>query len=292
MKKLLLASVFLTIFSVSSVFGISIVAGECSRTTSVSNVDEVLKVMSFNIRYAKAPDGTNSWKHRRKAVAAMICDQHPAVFGLQEALTEQIRYLHRHCPGYQHVGVGREDGVHEGEHMAVFFDSSLFTLLDWHTYWLSDTPDVPSLGWDAACRRTATWVKLQRKSDGRCFYFVDTHLDHVGTAARRNGLSLIVDSIDAMNHEGYPMILVGDFNVEPENECLIPLNHRMQSARLTAEHSDTTPSFNGWGKRTECIDYIYHSGFTRCLDFRVVTQQYLHTPFVSDHYPVTAILEF
>ena len=101
------------------------------------NVTEPLPVMSFNVRYGTASDGEHVWPKRRDAACAMILDQHPAVFGVQEALDFQLAYFEEHCPGYKYVGVGREDGVHEGEHMAVFYDSERIDLLEWGTYWLS-----------------------------------------------------------------------------------------------------------------------------------------------------------
>ena len=60
-----------------------------------------LSVMSFNVRYGTAKDGDNVWENRRDAACAMICDQHPAVFGVQEALDFQLAYFREHCPGYQ-----------------------------------------------------------------------------------------------------------------------------------------------------------------------------------------------
>ena len=136
-----------------------------------------LPVMSFNVRYGTAKDGDHVWENRKDAACAMILDQRPAVFGVQEALDFQLTYFEEHCPGYKYVGVGREDGIHEGEHMAVFYDTERIELLEWGTYWLSETPFQPSLGWDAACRRTATWTLLKDKVAGRNFYFVNTHLD-------------------------------------------------------------------------------------------------------------------
>ena len=73
-----------------------------------------VKVMSYNIRYGTADDGDHIWPNRREAAAAMINDQHPLVFGVQEALDFQLEYLQENCPGYKCVGVGREDGVSYG----------------------------------------------------------------------------------------------------------------------------------------------------------------------------------
>lgn len=257
----------------------------CSKTKDI-------KVMSFNIRLGVADDGENSWENRKPATAALLNDQSPVVFGVQEAYGFQIDYIKDNCPQYDCVGVGRDDGADEGEHMSVFFDTNLIELENWGTYWLSETPDTVSFGWDAACRRTATWTLLKVKETGKQFYFVNTHLDHKGKEARKNGLALIVERISAMNPEGFPMVLTGDFNVRPDNPCLSDLDKIMKSARAYAEDSDDTPSANGFKAPKSIIDYIYYSGFEKCTDFKVVTQSYVGIPFVSDHYPVVATLVF
>ncbi len=253
-----------------------------------------VKVMSYNIRYGTADDGDYIWANRRDAAVAMIQDQDPLVFGVQEALDFQLEYLEENCPAYKHVGVGREDGVSDGEHMAVFYNSEKAELVNWGTYWLSETPDVPSLGWDAACKRTATWTLIKDLTTGKHFYFVNTHLDHVGKEARRNGLVLLVERIGAMNPEGYPMILCGDFNVYPTDPCLKDLRGLMLDARETATVTDEGTTWHNWGKvdGTPGIDYIFYKGFKACDSFQRVTQPYNGVNYVSDHYPVTAVLQY
>ena len=128
-----------------------------------------IRVMSYNIRLGVAKDGDNAWENRREATPAMLRDVKPAVFGVQEAYDFQVQYILEQCPEYKAVGVGRDDGVSKGEHMSVFYDSTRVELLEWGTYWLSETPDVPSYGWDAACRRTATWTLLREIATGQKF---------------------------------------------------------------------------------------------------------------------------
>ena len=255
---------------------------------------EPLPVMSFNVRYGSADDGDNVWMNRRDAACAMINDQHPAVFGVQEALDFQLDYFQENCPGYKYVGVGREDGLHDGEHMAVFYDTDRIELQEWGTYWLSETPFKPSLGWDAACRRTATWTLMKDKATGRSFYFVNTHLDHVGKEARRKGLLLLVERIAAMNPDGYPMILTGDMNVYPDDPCLNELRTLMQDSRQTAKVTDNDLTYHGWGrvKDKAPIDYIFYAGFEKCDKFEVIRQPYAGVTYVSDHYPVKATLRY
>ncbi|MBR5274194.1 MAG: endonuclease/exonuclease/phosphatase family protein [Bacteroidales bacterium] len=250
-----------------------------------------LKVMSYNIRLGSAQDGTNSWSLRYLATGEMLKDQKPDVFGVQEALEYQIRYIEDMC-GYESVGVGREDGKKEGEHMSILWNKKKVSMMKWGTFWLSETPEKPSKGWDAECFRTATWALMKDKATGSKFYFVNTHLDHVGAEAQKNGLKLIVEKIAQLNDDGYPVVLVGDFNMEPGNKTMAQVDAVMQSARNIAAKTDSHDTFNGWGKGSGIIDYIYVSGFSSCPEYQTVTKRYEDRKFVSDHYPVFARLIF
>ena len=247
-------------------------------------------VMSYNVRFGAAKDGDNSWEFRRSATPAMLKKYHPDVFGVQEALPEQIDYILETAPGYKCYGIGRNDGV-EGERMSVFYNTKRFELEDCGTWWLSETPDVPSKGWDAKHPRTATWTLLKDLKAGRELYFVDTHLDHRGAVARREGLAMIVSKVREMNPD-VPMVLVGDFNVEPADSCLLALDGLMLDARSTAEKTVDTPSFNGFKAPHKTIDYIYYSGFSAAKKFSVVTESFDGKPFISDHYPIVSTLKY
>lgn len=253
--------------------------------------DEV-KVISYNIRFVNKKDGANIWQNRSKASPAMIKDYAPDVFGVQEALFSQLEYLDEKLPKYSFVGVGREDGKKKGETMAIFYNTRKVRLLDWGTYWLSETPDKPSRGWDADCKRTATWTLMEMKDSGRKFFYVNTHLDHRGDVAQQKGLELIVERIAAMNPEELPMILTGDFNVTPEDPVLGGLNAKMLDARKTALKTDSRATFNAWGKSASIIDYIYYSGFSECAEYETIVRQYKGVLYISDHYPIVSRLVF
>ena len=262
-----------------------------SSAKKVSGQD-TLSVISFNIRMGEGKDGTNSWQFRCPATIYMLRDKQPDIFGLQEAYDYQVLFIRENMLDYKSVGVGREDGKHEGEHMSIFYNKKKISLLKWGTFWLSETPEKPSMGWDAACFRTATWALMKDKRSGHKFYYVNTHLDHVGKTAQKEGLALIVERIREINPEGFPMVLTGDFNVESNDPVLTDLNKMMKDARVSAERTDSLNSFNGWGKSSSIIDYIYYSGFSSCPKFETVQKKYGDFPFISDHYPVRAVLIF
>lgn len=271
---------------------LTFIAAFCCFTAKAQQGDDItitpMRVVSFNVRLGVAKDGKNAWSKRCPAAGEMFKTIQPTVLGVQEAYDFQIKYLEENCPEYACVGVGREDGAHQGEHMSIFYRKQDVELLDWGTYWLSETPDIPSLGWDAACMRTATWALLKHKKSGKQFFYVNTHLDHVGHIARREGLKLLVERIGMMNPNGWPMILTGDFNVLPDDPCLKNLDAMMQSARTFARFSDTHGSFNDWGKAEESIDFIYYSAIRDCISFRVIRESFAGVKYISDHYPVVA----
>ena len=253
--------------------------------------DSGLKVISYNIRMGSANDGTNSWQYRYPASAMMIDDQKPDIFGLQEALPDQFKYMDEILVDYKGVGVPRDDGKKNGEIMAIFWNKKTISMLKWGTFWLSETPDEPSLGWDAACKRTATWALMKDKKTGRKFFYVNTHLDHVGWEARKNGLALIVDYIGRMNPKGYPMVLTGDFNMDTTRPEFDDLKKIMKNTREVAFKTDRHNTYNGWGKDKESIiDHIFYSGFSSCAEYQTIDKPYNKRTFISDHYPVSAIL--
>lgn len=256
--------------------------------------DYDLKVMSYNIRMGTVKDGTNSWEYRYPATAMMIQDQKPDVFGVQEAFDFQIRFIEDNFTDYDCVGVGRDNGKSEGEHMSIFWNKKTVKMIKWGTFWLSETPEKPSKGWDAACKRTATWALMKDKNTGKMFYFVNTHLDHRGSEARRQGLNLIVSRIDEINQKGYPMVLTGDFNMKPDDAALTGLEQKMQSARKIAPKTDNHATLNLWGKGKAdmVIDYIYVTGFSACPEYHTITEKYGAWKYVSDHYPIYAKLIF
>ena len=176
--------------------------------------------------------------------------------------------------------------------MTVLYKTEVLELKEHGTWWLSETPDVPSTGWDAKYPRTATWVLMKDLRCNKDFYLVDTHLDHKGVEARKNGLAMVMSMIKEMNPD-IPLVLMGDFNVEPGDPCLDDVERLMKNARKVAKKSDSTFSFNGYQPEPQKeIDYIYFNGFKGALDFRVVTESYDNKPFISDHYPIVSTLVY
>lgn len=253
------------------------------------------KIISFNVRYSSAPeiDGDNRWELRRDAAVKMVAQQKPLAMGLQEACPDQIDFLDLNLTGYKHIGVGRDDGKRAGEMMAIYYDTTRLTLLDSGTFWLSETPEKVSIGWDAACNRTCTWGHFKMKDTDFEFLYFNTHLDHLGSLARKNSIKLIVDKMTELNPDNVPVFLSGDFNSTTDDPIFDPLKASLKDAREVSAISDKIITYNGFGTVTDnpntrkewVIDHIFFSGVNP-MAFMVLNGNY-GVPFISDHYPIS-----
>ena len=255
-----------------------------------------IRVISFNIRVDNAADGTNVWRNRRDAVVTMIERERPMLLGLQEAQPHQITYLSEHCPDYAWYGLGRDtgkvppatDSYAAEETMAIFWRTAELELLDKGTFWLSETPDQVSKGWDASYRRTCTWAGFRHKKSGQTCYFFNTHLDNDGKVAREESIKLLVSRMKTINSKRRVSFLTADFNSNVTDACFAPLHVYMRDARANAAVSDDYPSWNGYGASTGRLDHVFFSG-DNCTarEFRTLRGDY-GVPYISYHYPVAA----
>lgn len=260
---------------------------------------EGISVMSYNIRSDNGlrKDGTNSWEFRWKAAIDVINDIKPDVIGLQELTPLQIPALKEFCRNYKMKGVGRDDGKKKGEFASLMYNTATISLLKWGTFWLSETPDRPTVGWDAKYPRTATWAIFKCRKSGRKFLMLNTHLDHKGGKAREEGLRLVCQKAEELNKDGLPVVVTGDFNIKPGDPAFAGMEGSgLEDVRVKADIKDQVGSFHGWGKESKIIDYIFVKGFSAFPMFRTVTQKYPDEAgephFVSDHFPIISCLIF
>ena len=254
-----------------------------------------IKVMTFNIRLSPREDfdGDNCWNNRREAVIRMLEESKPDLFGIQEGYITQVNYMEENLPEYGRYGVCRDDGLERGEANAIFWRNDRFDMKQCQTYWLSETPDTVSLGWDGACRRIVTWAQLRDKETGRDIWFFNTHFDHVGKVAREEAGKLIVARMDALVPEGDAIFLTGDFNANWDDPILDPIRSELQNCRETAPLTDDGNTFHAWGKKdvpagTDIIDHIFYKNATPVL-FQTLDSDKYGRWLISDHYPIKGV---
>ena len=279
MKKIFFALATLAAFAVAG----------CTSSAGEQDV----RVISYNIRYLNTKDGDNGWEFRKQASINMVNEEQPTVFGLQEAVKAQVDFLNENLPDYDYYGVGRDDGVEKGEFMAIFYDKNEVKLLDKGTFWLSATPDTPSKGWDGQCFRTCTWTLFECKDTGKQFAFFNTHLDHRGKEAQREGMKTIVAKIKELVPENVPVFLSGDFNTRTDQPLYEPLKAIMTDSRELATETDHRGTYTGFRVRENpvVVDHIFVRG-AEVDKFQVLCDKNYGAPYISDHWPVMTTARF
>ena len=187
---------------------------------SIFLINNDLKVLSYNIRYNNPNDGVNHWEYRKQTIANFINEENPDFAGLQEVTHSQLEFLLSNLIDYDYVGVGRDDGKQKGEYSPIFFDSNKFSFLEGDTFWLSETPNSISVGWDASMERICTYGLFEERKLKRKIFVFNTHFDHVGDLARKNSAVLLIKKIKELNVNKYPVILTGDFNLDSFSETI------------------------------------------------------------------------
>lgn len=249
-----------------------------------------LKVMSFNIRLQVESDKQNAWTERKQDVVSLLEYYHPDYFGVQEALPEQMKDLKTGLKNYDYVGVGRDDGKEKGEFSALFYDTGRLQIIKSGTFWLSETPDVPSKGWDAAYNRVCTYAVFKDKKSKKEFMALNLHFDHVGNVARVKSSALILKKIKEINPKNLPVTVSGDFNLTDDSEPIKIMSQNMKDSFYHSETKHYGPvgtftDFNVNEIPKERIDYIFVKGFN-IKSHRHINDRRENLLYPSDHFPV------
>ena len=274
-------------------FGISLIGCICFPEA----FGQTLRVMTYNIRVDIPVDTTNGWNNRKGAVAALINFYKPDILGVQEALKHQLQDILDKGAAYRFVGVGRTDGAEQGEYSAILYDGERLELVSDSTFWLSQTPQKPSRGWDAAYDRVCTFALFRDRLSDRYFWVFNTHLDNVGTEARKNGTDLILQRIEnATGANGYPVVLMGDLNCEAQDDPVQHILSKMKDSRTISGHEPYGPegTFNGFEMNSllqRRIDYIFTDADNIIVHKYGSIDDRYGMKWPSDHLPVLIDME-
>ncbi len=253
-------------------------------------------VATFNIRYDNPSDTGNLWVNRAPVVSSLIRFHDFDIFGVQEALKNQLDDISTALPQFSRYGIGRNDGKDGGEHSTIFYKKDKFKLLKSGDFWLSQTPDKPGLGWDATCcNRICSWVYLENIASGKKFYFFNVHFDHQGFIARKESSKLIIQKIKDIAGS-QPVIFTGDLNGGRDSEWYQTIAN---SGILKDSYADVkfpyelNSSANGFRapRNKSVIDHIFTSKQFTSSRWGILTDTYFGK-FPSDHFPVMSTVSF
>ena len=257
-----------------------------------------IKIVSFNVRTTLTESNTdNNWDNRKGACVALLKDHMPTFIGVQEAdYVNHWAYLKEQlADDYSGYGVNRDTGKEsgEGETMGILYNKNVIQKLDGGTFWLSETPDVPSKGFGANYSRSATWGLFKHRSTGEKICYINTHVDHQSKEAQIEGMKLISKFFEKYKDE-YLLFITADFNMQSDNEAFDPIEAYMYNTREVAPEglTDYNTTYNGFttGKNS-IIDHIYCSNYLKVVEYHTINEKYGGVNYVSDHYPIYAIVK-
>ncbi len=262
----------------------------------VSSDASKLRIMSFNIRQDNPKDGPlNFWKDRCAPLCKYVNKTHPDIIGMQEVFKNQLDDVNSLIKGYAYVGAGREDGKEKGEYSPVFYLKSKYRLVTHGLFWLSETPQVPSVSWNAKYPRIATWVILEEIKTGKRFFYCNSHFDHKSDAAKNESAKFIKKQFKSLC-QGLPVVFTADCNTyEPKDTYYTlcsydyPFIDTWKAAPKTKGGPSTSHSY---GKNENILEHK--------IDFIFVTSEFTVRRssiddsslgggrFLSDHHPIWA----
>jgi endonuclease/exonuclease/phosphatase family metal-dependent hydrolase len=295
-KLTLMLACFMTVFFVPQMLG------------QDASSPSLLRVMSFNIRLGVAKDGDNHWEKRRELVATTIKNFSPDILGTQETWDFQAGYLAEKLEGYQYFGRSRQLDGSEGEQCGVFYREERFEKIAAGHFWLSETPNRPgSKSWDSSLPRMATWLRLWDRTAEESLLVINTHFDHRGKQARLESAKVIRNFIEQQGADEScsNIVVTGDFNASensPPYQALFGSsedetdnNHNViDSLRaFTPSPTEDEGTFNGFSGKSSGgrIDWIGASSSLQ-VNSATIDRTNEEGRYPSDHFPVTAILEY
>ncbi len=161
---------------------------------------------------------------------------------MQEVLTNQIDDLS--CAlgdDWAWVGVGRDDGKHEGERCVILYRRRFWRKVWFETVWLNETGEVGRKGWDAGSVRVITCLVLDaltgsesssenntsspevragRGRNSKRILLLNIHLDNAGPESRRQSAHILLDVLSSLKAKYSPdfYAVAGDLNSEVHGE--------------------------------------------------------------------------
>lgn len=271
----------------------------------INSLAQALNIGTYNIRYENKSDSINGngWGQRLPIITKLIQFHDLDIFGTQEVFYGQLNNMLSLMPEYGFIGVGRTDGEKSGECSPIFYKKEKFHLVESGNFWLSQTDDKPSVGWDAALPRICTWGKFQVKENGVYFWYFNLHMDHIGAKSRLESSKLVIAKIKSLAGDE-PVILTGDFNADQTSGCYkIILESEIlldsyETALIRYATNGTFNNFKPQQKSDSRIDHVFVSKAFTVKRYGILTDTYwteeekgnFVTRMPSDHFPVKVVV--
>jgi endonuclease/exonuclease/phosphatase family metal-dependent hydrolase len=250
-------------------------------------------VMTFNLRFGLAKDGSNAWEHRKKLIPELFRAYPVDFIACQEVNDFQADDLAAILVDYRLIG-RRHPAPHFWQNNIIFFHK------DWQVqntehFYLSEMPDIPSRSHNSRWPRQCTIGTFQRMS--RRLTCINTHFDF-SSSAQTFSARLILQRL-IQRPDPVPAVLMGDFNApfdSPHYRIFVNESPASEGLDLSFHNAFDDPpcgthhGFSGVPGQ-DCIDWVLHTnGITP--ENAVVVRDHVQGAYYSDHFPVVVSFSF
>ena len=262
--------------------------------SSCTKSNPIITALSYNIRYDSPNDGENIWNIRKRGLVTLLESSNPDIIGTQEGQNHQLEFINSQLKSFKMIGDDRE-GNGKGEYSSIFYNTNTLILIKTETFWLSNTPSIPSIGWDASFNRICTYGLFESINSKEQFLVFNTHLDHMGEIARLESAKLITKKIAKINSNNIPVILMGDLNCDPKSAPISTIKESLIDGKEISEEPlkgpiGTFTAFDLKASLDNRIDYIFVKDF-KVLSYLHVNDKLPNGNWPSDHLLVLSKLQ-
>ena len=241
-----------------------------------------MKIISFNLRYTDDPNG-HSIHERAPRVLDILKDYQPDLIGFQEVTPAWMEELAVLDDRFGHLLTYRYPTNLEGT--PIFWRKDLFELVESQSFWLSETPAVPSRGWDADLPRICCYTALKNQKTGKLFHYFNTHFDGPEWCQRESAQTSIRRA-QTLGNEAQ-IACTGDFNFYPDSKGYYAMRSFFEDVRAKIAPDNMQQTTNDYSLKlcpNRIIDFCFYAGKgITPVHYEVITRTY-DGKFPSDHY--------
>ena len=245
-----------------------------------------LKIISFNIRCCDDKNG-NSIVERAPRLAEVTKKYDADIIGFQEFTVPWEEQIAKFYPEYEMFNKYRS--VHELEAAPILWKKGMFECIKTGYFWLSDTPEVESRGWDEKynCWRMCEYVILKHIESGKVFTYMNTHFGF-GDKGQVDSARLIYEYSKKISQN--PTFVTGDFNMTPDSLGYGEMvKHFTDANSVTANDRRTT--YHGYGTvDDEHIDFCFVDEKIKPVSFKIIDET-VEGKYPTDHYGLIVTLD-
>jgi len=242
-----------------------------------------LKVISFNIRNYDDENG-NSIEERAPRLINIISHYDADLIGFQEYIPQWEKYIREYF-GDKYEIFNKYRAKTQSESSPVLWRKDKFECLKKGYFWLSDTPEVESRGWDELynCFRMCVYVILQEKKSKKIFTFMNTHFGF-GDNGQIKSVELIDEYCKKIS--SYPTFIIGDFNMKPDSPAYIRMCEKFTDVNAATDN-DLRTTYHGYNPEgmtsNEHVDYCFINQKIKPVSQKIIDDK-ADGMFPSDHY--------